>query len=179
MKHEIALENAHRLINSGQLVLVSSCAEEKRNVLAVAWSSPVSRKPAIIAASIARTHYSCTLIKKSKEFVINVPEASLLDAVLYCGSHSGYDVDKFAQTKLTPCAAHRLSQAPLIEQCIGHLECRVKNEEEIGDHCLFIAEVVYACASQAFGDVWDISKAKLIYHLGGKFFATAERLLSA
>ncbi|MFC1703393.1 flavin reductase family protein [Candidatus Omnitrophota bacterium] len=177
MKKEVPLSQSLRLINSGNVILVTSSHEDKANIVTLAWSTPVSRTPALAGISVAGKHLSNELIKKSKEFIINIPSFDLLEQVVYCGSHSGRQVDKFSATELSSGKANCLDKTPLINECIGHLECRVRDIYETGDHTLFIAEVMHACAKEGFfKDIWDITKAKLIYHLGGKFFASPEKM---
>jgi len=176
MKIEIPLNKASRIINSGQVILATSCYKDKRNIITLAWSTPLSRTPALVGISIAKTHLSAELIRKSEEFIINVPTLDLLDKVMFCGKHSGREVDKFSEAKLTARKAERLTKAPLIAECIGHLECYLRDVKEAGDHFLFIGEVIYASAEEnLFDEVWDVNKVKLIYHLGGKIFTSSDK----
>lgn len=174
MKKEIALQKSNRLINSGQVILVSSCYKDKSNIITLAWSSPLSHNPALLGISIAKTHLSCELIKRSEEFIVNIPSLELLDKTVYCGTHSGRDMDKFKEAELTAIKANRLIKTPLIKECIGHLECLVRDLKEIGDHILFIGEPIFASAEeQFFEEVWDLDKVKLIYHLGASNFVSS------
>lgn len=176
MKLEIPLSKANRIINSGQVVLVSSCYKDKSNIITLAWNMPLSHKPPLLGISIAKTHLSAELIKKSEEFIINVPDFDLLDKVIYCGTHSGRDVDKFKETKLTLQKAKHLIKTPQIGECIGHLECYLRDIKEAGDHFLFMGEVIYASAGDdLFDETWNVDKIKLIYHLGGKFFTASDK----
>lgn len=178
MKKEIPIQKSNRLINSGQVVLVSSCYKDKANIITLAWNTPLSHNPALLGISIAKTHLSNELIKASKEFVVNVPDLKLLDKVIYCGTHHGHKIDKFKDSGLTAEKANRLTKAPLIKECIGHLECALRDVKEVGDHTLFIGEVVFASAEEnIFSEVWDIDKVKLIYHLGGKDFASSDKAI--
>lgn len=176
MKTSIPLNNASRLINSGEVILVTSAYKDKRNIITLAWVTPLSRAPALVGISIAKAHFSAELIQKSGEFIINVPSLEMLDKVMFCGKHSGRDVDKFSEAKLTAQKAERLVKTPLIDECIGHLECYLRDIKETGDHLLFIGEVIYASAEQGiFSEVWDVDKVKLIYHLGGKIFTSSDK----
>ncbi len=178
MKKEVSLIRANRLINSGGVVLVTSGYEKKKNIITLAWDMPLSHKPPLCAVSIATRHYSTELIKKSGEFAINVPSLELLDKVIFCGTHSGRDVDKFKEAQLIAERANKLKNTPLISECIGHLECVVEEEKEAGDHILFIGEVVYASAEEKFfTEFWDVNKTKLIYHLGGKVFTSSGEMI--
>ncbi|MFH1655510.1 MAG: flavin reductase family protein [Candidatus Omnitrophota bacterium] len=178
MKIEVVLKKSNRLINSGQVILVSSCYKDKSNIITLAWNSPFSHNPPLLGVSIAKTHLSCELIKKSNEFVVNIPSLELLEKVVYCGTHHGYDIDKFKEAGLTATKANRLIKTPLIKECIGHLECRLRDTKEVGDHVLFIGEPIFASAEDGlFNETWLPEKVKLIYHLGGSNFTSSANLI--
>ncbi|MEI8176208.1 MAG: flavin reductase family protein [Candidatus Omnitrophota bacterium] len=180
MKKEVPLERANRLINSGQVVLLS-CAHGKRaNIITLAWNMPLAHKPPLLAVCITRKRFSYDLIKKSGEFVINIPSIDLFDEMFYCGRNSGADVDKFKETSLTAQKANRLEQAPLVKECIGHVECRLESEQDAGDHVLLFGSIVHATAESAlFDEHWLVDKVKLIYHLGDKYFTTSGQEIEA
>ncbi|MFH1943746.1 MAG: flavin reductase family protein [bacterium] len=178
MKKEIPLSQAHRLINNGPVVLVTSQSKTGRsNVLAIAWATPVSQVPPLVAVSIAKGHYSHLLVSESREFVVNVPSPSMADKVMVCGRFSGRDVDKFEKAGLTPMQAS-VVRPPLVEECIGHLECRVERTVEAGDHSLFIGRVEKAWAEDGlFDEVWRCSEEDCggLHHLGGNVFSISEK----
>lgn len=180
MKIEVPLEQANRIINSGQVILVSSAFEKRANIITLAWNMPLSHKPPLMCISITKKRFSYELIKKSGEFAVNIPSIDLFDEMYYCGTHSGRDTDKFKETNLTGVKANKLAHAPLIKECIGHLECRLNYEREVGDHVLIIGDIVAASAEKELFDIkWKVDKTKLIYHLGDKFFTTSEKVIVA
>lgn len=180
MKVEIPLEKANRIINSGQVILVSSAFEKTANIITLAWNTPLAHKPPLMAISLTKKRFSYDLIKKSGEFIVNVPSIDLFDEMYYCGTHSGRHVDKFKETNLTAEKPDRLAQAPAIKECIGRLECRLNYERKVGDHVLVIGDIVYACAEKGlFDEKWKVDKVKLVYHLGDKFFTTSDREIIA
>jgi len=87
--------------------------------------------------------------------------AEVVDRV---GSVSGRTVDKFATFNLTPVPADNVKpfttfnltpvpaekvQPPLIAECPMNIECRVIGIQEIGDHDLFLGEVVAVHITEA------------------------------
>jgi flavin reductase (DIM6/NTAB) family NADH-FMN oxidoreductase RutF len=131
----------HFLITCGDI-------EGKSNIIAVSFCMPVSKEPPLIACAIGKKAYSCKLIESTKEFIINVPPRELKPKIYYCGLHSGYKVDKFKEAGLTPRPARKV-RAPVIDECVAHMECKVKQEIETGDKNLFIGEVLEAYADEA------------------------------
>ena len=176
MKTEIPLKRAHRIVNHGPVVLVTAqTGDNPPNIMTVAWITPVSQAPQMVAVSIGNKSYSHSLILESREFVVNVPPASLVKKVVLCGRMSGRDVDKFQETGLTPVPGAVVTP-PLIDECTGHLECRVEQTIQAGDHTLFIGRVVKAWAEEGlFDDIWQIDQqgGEGLHHLGGRSFAVS------
>ena len=55
-------------------------------------------QPPIVGIAIHKKRYSHLLISESRQFVINMPSEDLLEQTDRCGTCSGRDVDKFAET---------------------------------------------------------------------------------
>ena len=70
-------------------------------------------RPVILGIAIRQATYSHSLITKTREYVVNLAPASLLDKLMICGRMSGRDVDKFEKSGLTPLPATRV-KPPLI-----------------------------------------------------------------
>ena len=89
------------MLNPTPVVLVS-CAEkdnpENRDMVTVAWAGTVCSDPAMLSISIRPERYSYDIIKRTKEFAVNLTTASLVPALDHCGVCSGRDHDKFAET---------------------------------------------------------------------------------
>ncbi len=181
IKESIPLSKYSRLINSGCVVLVSMRLKEKLNIVTIAWHAPVSKNPPLLAICVARSHFSSELITESKEFVVNIPSSELIDEVKLCGSFSGRDRDKFKEAKLNTLDAEKVS-APLIKECIAHIECKVGNIYEIGDHNLFVGEVLSASANPGLFDgeflLIDKKTAHTVNHLGVNKYIIAKEITS-
>jgi flavin reductase (DIM6/NTAB) family NADH-FMN oxidoreductase RutF len=181
MRLPVELGKAYRLLNHGPVVLVSSAYGAVRNVMAAAWSMPIDFSPAKVAVVVDAQSFTRELIEASGEFVLNVPCRQQIEAVLKAGTASGRDGDKFTLTGFETFAGERV-HAPLIEGCVGWLECRVipepHNEKR---YDLFIGEVVSAQADdRVFRDGrWDMGDddlRTLHYLSGGTFFATGDAI---
>ena len=177
MSEKISVEfsSAYRLLHPMHTVLVS-CVDKtgKPNVLPLAWAMPTSRDPALVAISVGLNRYSHGLIKETDEFVINIPTVDIIQETLACGRTSGRDHDKFSETGLTPIPARKV-KAPIVKECIAHLECKLHSKIKTGDHTIFVGEIVEAYANEGvFTDKYDVEKAKMLYHLGGNIFATLD-----
>lgn len=144
----------------------------KANVMAVAWITPASVEPPLVVMSIRPERFSYDLIAETKEFVVNIPTFKLAKKVLICGRQSGRTSDKFKKASLHPDRA-KIVDAPIISECIAHVECRVVEMKSIGDHTLITGRVVAAYVSEGyFKDVYDVSRFQPCLHLGKNLFTT-------
>ncbi|MFC7517385.1 flavin reductase family protein [Herbaspirillum sp. GCM10030257] len=181
MSHRIAVElsKAYRLLNHGPTVLVSSAYDGTVNVMAAAWSMPLDFSPPKVAVVIDRNTWTRRLVEGSGEFALNVPSREFAQQTLAVGSRSGRDVNKFNEYGITTSAAEKIA-APLINGCLGWLECRVIPEPHIQErYDLFLAEVIAAWADPAaFAEGhWSFNDGgprSIHYIAGGNFFETGE-----
>jgi len=180
MKNAVSLSQAYRLINTGPVVLVTSAHGDRRNVMAAAWSTPLCTRPPLVSVAINIGHYTHELITASQEFALNIPGEDLLAAVQFCGSRHGRGRDKLADAGLTPLPATKIA-APLIAQCLGHLECQLIKAPVFGDHSLFVGQVVAAAAeAELFKGTWLLPQGqpRPIHHLGGRYYGALEARIS-
>ncbi|MCL4458831.1 MAG: flavin reductase family protein [Chloroflexi bacterium] len=176
MKEEIPLTRACRLLNPGPALLVTAAYKGRINVTTICWSTPVSFRPLLVAIALSPASLTHELISKSQEFVLNIAGAEIARQVHHCGSVSGYDVDKFAVTGLKQ-ANPKVVSAPLIEECLGHLECGLIEAMTLGDHTLFVGEVLVAWVEKGtFAEVWLLQEkeTKPLHYLGARSYSVLE-----
>lgn len=163
---------AYRFLHPMHTVLVTCIGKEsKPNIITLAWVMPTSSNPPLVALSISPKRYSDRLIRESGEFIINIPTVELLQQVIACGTISGRNRDKFKETCLTPAQAKKV-KAPIIKECIAHLECTLQELFATGDHTIFVGKIVEAYANKGvFSEKYDLEKASMLYHAGGNTFA--------
>ena len=181
MKRPVPRHLIHRLLGSGPVTLVTAQVRGHADVSAVAWVMPVSGDPPLVAIAVEPVRHLHELISRSDEFTINVPHAGLLREAHRCGTVSGADHDKFAETGLHAVSARQV-EAPWIDECVAHLECGVVGVTEQGDHTLFLGEVLAAWADEdAFKEQWQPAHelGRLLHHLGGRNYTVSERVLDA
>ncbi|MGQ9553073.1 MAG: flavin reductase family protein [Anaerolineae bacterium] len=182
-KRIVEKEIAHRLLGGAPVVLIGSRYRQRINVMAASWITPVSMNPPMLVVSIHKGSLTHDFIERSGEFSVNIPGLPLLERVRDSGLISGRDVDdKFHETGLEPLAGEALD-APLVQGCLGHLECTVLDAYDAGEeHTLFMAEVVAAQADEeAFTETWLLTEdeAKPLHHLGGHVYALLDKPISA
>ena len=165
---DMLLAKAYQLLEPGPVVLLTTAAGGKANVMTMSWHMMVDFEPPLVACVVSTGDHSFAALRKSKECVIAIPSVEIADLVVKIGNCSGRDVDKFAAFGLAAKKAERVA-APLLPQCFANLECRVVETRLVDKYNLFILEVVKA---------WIDPKrrnAKTIHHRGyGTFVVDGE-----
>lgn len=161
------LSRAFTLLEPGPVVLVTTHDGKRHNVMTISWTMVVDFTPRFAMTTGAWNH-SFAALKKTRECVIAVPSVELIDKVVQVGTCSGVDTDKFEKFGLTPVAA-RLVRAPLVEECVANIECRVV--ELLGKHDIVVLEGVAA-------HVHDSHQARRTIHAvgDGTFVVDGDRI---
>ncbi len=183
MKTPVPLEKAYHLLNHGPAVLVSAAHQGKVNLMAAAWVTPVDMDPPKVGLVISSESYTRKLFEQSGEFAISIPTVQMADLTYSVGKTKGSEIDKFKTFGIRTFAGSKV-KAPLIEGCIGWLECKLISEPKMAkEYDLFLADVVAAWADdEAFGkDGWKLDQPNraTIHHLGGNRFAVPGRTITA
>lgn len=177
MHETVSVSNFNYLLHPYNTSLVTCCDQAGiANIITIAWLIPASIKPPLLCMSVGPTRYSYGLIRAAEEFVVNVAPYEIARQALFCGRRTGSKVDKFALTGLTPLPAKHVSP-PIIEECLAHLECRLEQVIETGDHNLVIGKVLAAYVRRdVLGEdgLYDLSRAHPLFHLGRNRFTTAQ-----
>lgn len=158
--------------------LISCGTMEKSNILTIAWTGIINTDPAMVYISVRPNRYSYNIIKKNKEFVINLTNKDLAFATDWCGVRSGKDYDKFKEMKLHKKKA-KFVKCPIIKESPVAVECKVKEIVELGSHHMFIAEVLSIDADEKYMDdkgSFDISKCNLIAYANGGYYPLGKKI---
>jgi flavin reductase (DIM6/NTAB) family NADH-FMN oxidoreductase RutF len=95
----------------------------------------------MIGISIRPSRYSHGCVKRSKEFVVNLPSEEMVRKLDACGVLSGKETDKFASMEWKAVPSEKV-KSPLIDECPVQMECVVKQMISLGSHDLFLGEIV-------------------------------------
>lgn len=172
MLKEIKSDIYHLMHPKIAFFLTSIAKDGKPNVMACAWATPVSEEPPIMIVCVSKESYTAELIKQTREFVINIPTKKLLKALWICGKTSGRDTDKFKKAGLKYSKAKSV-KSPVIDECIGHIECKLWKAVDAGECYAFFGKVLYAEADERYfkkgawtkeaGIPLHLSGAKMVY----------------
>lgn len=161
-------------------VLIScGSTPEEYNILTISWVGTICTNPPMCYISVRPERHSYEIIKKNKEFVINLTNEDMAFATDWCGVRSGKDYNKFEEMKLTPAKSDNI-QAPIIKESPLCIECRVKEIIPLGSHDMFIAEVLNVQADSNYidpkTDTFDLGAAKLIAYSHGHYYKLGKEI---
>ena len=153
------------------VVLVTCGKGGETNIITLAWAGTVCGAPPMVSISVRPATHSHGLLRRHGEFVVNFPTVDQLGAVIICGLKSGRDCDKWAEAGLHPDPSDVI-QTPGIAECPVSLECRVKHTLDLGQHTLFVGEVVRARRDLS----WKGAPAPIAW-VEGKYYGLSEEPL--
>ncbi len=137
---KLALRKAFTLIEPGPVVLVTTNDGAKDNVMTITWTMVIGFD-ANFAITTGGWNHSYAALKKTRECVLAIPAADMLDVAVGIGTCSGADTDKFQKFGLTARRGKHV-RAPLIAECLANIECRVVDIVE--RHSIVVLEGVAA-----------------------------------
>lgn len=158
-----------------------SCGKDpgEYNIITVAWTGTICSEPPMCYISLRPSRHSYEIIKRNREFVINLTTEELARATDWCGVKSGREHNKFADMKLNPYKSIEV-EAPAIAESPVNIECRVRDIIELGIHHMFIADVLAIQADSEYFDpgtgAFRMDRARLISYQHGKYYLTGEMI---
>lgn len=122
------------------LFVVSSLSGKKVNGQACNTLFQITSNPYTVAVSINKSNLTNEYIRESGVFTASILGQNAHNLVRRFGYRSGRELDKFQGIEYVK----NLTGAPILKDCLGHLECRVmpKKTLDIVTHNLFIGEVL-------------------------------------
>lgn len=181
MRHSIDEGDARRLLGGSPVALVTTAWHGNQNVMPAIFVTPLSIDPPLIGLAVHPARHTHDMIRFSEEFALNIPTRRLLHHVQYLGSVSGAELNKLELTRLPTFRARKVA-APLLEGCVGWIECGVEDAYTIGDHTLFVGKVAAVQAEQdAFDGTWLLAdpEERPLHYLGVNFYAVLGDRLEA
>ena len=153
------------------VVLISTLSQDRvRN--AAPWSNftPILRplEEVILASWIKRE--TLENIRRTGEFVVNIPQMGMEDAIMICARSYPPEVDEFIEAGLEPHPSTKV-KAPGIEGCLAWAECVLEEELVREKFVLIIGKVMHLEVDERFFDAdgsMDFQRAKPLSVMLGK-----------
>ncbi len=122
-------------------VLVVTGNMEKANIVTIAWISMLTGSPPTLGISVGSRGHSAELIKKNKDFSVNLASSNIMTEADFCGITSGTDTDKFSESGLSKMPSELIS-SPIIKECPINIECSLKDIQMNGKTYQFVGEIL-------------------------------------
>jgi flavin reductase (DIM6/NTAB) family NADH-FMN oxidoreductase RutF len=167
----VSPSKAYRLLEAGPIVLVTTFAQGRPNIMTMGFHMMVQHAPPLIGCIIGPWDHSYQALESTGACVIAIPTVDLARKVGDIGNCSGDKIDKFKKFGLTAAPARDVA-APLITECLGNLECRVADTTLVSKYNLFILEVVR---------IWidpDRKERRTLHHNGDGTFTVDGRTIN-
>ena len=165
-KTELSLHHVYGLLEPGPVVLLTTSMKGRNNIMTLSWHTMVEFEPPTVACVLGDGDYTFSILKKTRECVINIPTLELAPQVVACGNASGRGIDKFEQFGLTAKAANTVA-APIIDECYASLECKVVDTQLVNKYGMFILEVLKTWVDPSN------KNPKTLHHRGNGVFMVA------
>jgi len=95
-----------------------------------------SRKPVLIVADRGSRH-TFTIIEDAADYTVSVPDGGMKEAIMYCGTQSGRDGNKFEACGLDTVPGQKTA-SPVIDAPGIHFECRIVYKTAMDPHHLTV-----------------------------------------
>jgi flavin reductase (DIM6/NTAB) family NADH-FMN oxidoreductase RutF len=133
---------------SGLYVVGSTDKHERRNGMTLNWATQVSFDPKWLGISVEHGALTHELIGAGGVFSVNIVDRE--DRAIVRKFTKPVEVDLEARTlNGFPYFDGPATAAPVLAQAVAYLECEVRQPVEIGNHTLFLGEVVNAAFLKA------------------------------
>jgi flavin reductase (DIM6/NTAB) family NADH-FMN oxidoreductase RutF len=116
-------EDAMQKIKKGAFLTVK--AGDRLNTMTIGWATIgiCWRKPVFMVA-VRDTRHTFTIIEEAADFTVSIPSGDKHKEIMYCGTKSGRDKDKFKECNLSV-ADGRTVATPIVDVAGLHFECRI------------------------------------------------------
>lgn len=118
------------------IYLVTISTAEGYNGMIASWVTQCSHEPPLVALAIRKKRISHEQILHSKKFCINVLPRESADMI------KQFKISDW--TKKFSMCGYQLSAngLPVLDYCIGYLECSLESTFDTGDHTFFIGKII-------------------------------------
>jgi len=124
--------------------LVTSNGVHGHNIMACEWTYQLSYKPALIGVLINPRHSSHANIEETKEFGVCIASThqTVLSSVAGKASGNKHDKIKIAEELGFTFSLAKTINVMMPESAASRMECKLVNKITLGDHTLFVGEVM-------------------------------------
>jgi len=134
--YRIVAEKFIRQLGDGGGVFLLAKSGDNTNIMTIGWANigRIWTKP-IIMVAVKKSRFTFNIIDKADSFTINIPITDMREALIFCGTKSGRDFDKFKECNLSLIPAQKV-ETPIVKILGYHCECRIVCKSEMNPEYL-------------------------------------------
>jgi flavin reductase (DIM6/NTAB) family NADH-FMN oxidoreductase RutF len=141
--------------------LITSNGPNGSDIMAAEWTHHISYSPSLIAINVREQNTTAENIQSSREFGVNLAAADQNIVCSVAGRYSGKETDKISLLREAGLASFYNAKSInvlMVQGAAMNAECKLMKQEDLGDHIMFVGEVVEISAEENI--------KPLIYHNG-------------
>ncbi|MCS6785044.1 MAG: flavin reductase family protein [Candidatus Caldarchaeum sp.] len=163
---KVSAERFHRLFYPQVAAVVTARHGDEVGSLLASSVMPTSFNPPMVAVALGKTHNTTRLVQSSNAFAVNWLSYEKVSKMEMLAQPTPPGVkDKLLMAGLSYRGGVK-TNAPILSDASAFLECRVVSGREVGDHILYIGEVVDAEAVEDFEDYWRFRVYRPVLYVG-------------
>jgi len=146
-------------------VLVSTVDDNKvANAAPYGCVMPVLRPLDLVAITSAYPRDTLKNIRKTKEFILNVPGVELAKETMFCALPLDAEINEITQSGMTEMPGVKV-KVPRIKECLGWVECVLDEEIARKNFVIILGKVVHAEVKDQYcqDGEFDLVKYQPIY----------------
>ena len=130
--------------------VVTTIIDDVRFGWTISWCSKISLKPPLVMVSIGKNRKDHEKLMEAEVFAINVLGENHLEVGRHFGLANGENVNNFDGINCIELE----TGSPILKDAAGSLDCKIVKTIDVGDHVIFIGEVLDAVNREGDGLVF-------------------------
>jgi flavin reductase (DIM6/NTAB) family NADH-FMN oxidoreductase RutF len=141
------------------LALIGSRSGDERNAMTASWITQLSMEPVLIGVAVDNEAITRRLIADGGAFTVNLWDAG--DTRVFVKfSKPAVDDGSTLNGRAVRAAT---TGAPVFDEAVAWMDCRVRQHVDLGTHTLFVGEVVDAAINDGEARVAAMSDTRMKY----------------
>jgi flavin reductase (DIM6/NTAB) family NADH-FMN oxidoreductase RutF len=132
------------------VAIITNDGPRGSNAMACEWTHHVSYAPSLIVINVRDSDATAENVSATREFGINIAAEDQNVLCSVAGKFTGKQMDKIGILKDVGAVFYNAKRikAPMLKGAAMNAECKLVKEEELGDHKMFVGEVVEISADE-------------------------------
>ncbi len=148
------------------VVLITASHNGHPGIMTINMLAGITFSPPQVCISLSHHSHTRSLIEQSKEFAVNIVSEEQIHLVKRIGRTTGNKIDKYAEFDIEVIAG-TVIKCPLVKAAHTVLECKVVSSVDLGNHTLYIGEVVA---------YHELGKGDPLYLYHGHYYTIGEQI---